>query len=76
MQLILTLVCGDGEGVLADFQDCIRNATRIAPDRRAEIAVVLHLSNNSRTIDANHQHVESTIIEEHMVALMDVGSEV
>ena len=38
--------------------------------------VVLHLCNDSRTIDADDQHVQGAIIKQHMVALMNVGGKV
>jgi len=38
--------------------------------------VVGHLRNDGRSVDANHQHVQRTVVEEHVVALLHVGSEV
>ena len=43
---------------------------------RTQETIVLHLCDDSRAVDADDEHVESTVVEEHMVALVDVGSEV
>ena len=43
---------------------------------RAKVTIVLYLCDDSRTVDADDEHVEGSIIEEHMVARVDVGSEV
>ena len=34
--------------------------------------IILHLCNDSRSIDANHQHIQGTIIKKHMVTLLNI----
>ena len=43
---------------------------------RPQHTIVGDLSNNGRTVDANHHHIQGAIVEEHMVALLYIGCKV